>query len=550
MKLQLLFLFCFTILFGQIGRSQILRLNKQELNFPALNEKQTDSLSFKLTNPTDYPAEVRLIQPFQVYGSQPFQIKDSILTIPPNQETTIWVYCRILHNTPNPSNIIIKTKWNMVDAGDQFVKLSCTGKYSKVYYNSTQNLSEEVLKQALKTKLGQNVTSLSYDGARLKMYGAIDNLNDSVTCVYTNRKAKFNTTGSGSNGSNTANFNCEHTFPQGFFGSGLPMRSDIHHLYSTDEDANNSRGNLPFGVATAPFVLPSINAPSKNGGGKYEPQESHKGNAARAMMYFVLRYQDYQNFYAPQDNVLRTWHKAFPPLPKDTARNAAVFEEQNNRNPFIDYPQFEARVKNLIGFSQSDSIQKLGISDSAIGTVYGFNWSLDIGDTSSLVIWNQGNKKIRIYQLHFVDQMNTSFSLIGGDNQTFTLGYNEARKIDYRMLEWGADSLSFVTDDPANPVVKIPAVNTIVSTKEIISKARPVIYPNPSSSEMYIDLKNGISSETKVTVSNLQGKSIKSSTVTSIQGKINLWVADLPSGIYQLELMQNDRTDHLRFVKQ
>jgi endonuclease I len=544
MKLpNLLQIFC--SLFLLESRAQIIKIDKQALHFQTINEKKTDSLSFIISNSSNFPAEVRLFIPFQVYGSQPYQIKDSVLTIAENDSKTVWVYCKILHNTPNPSNIIIRSKYAMMDGGDLFVKLSCQGKYSKLYYDTTQNLSEEALKIALKKRLIKNANAFSYNVARDKMYDHIDNIADTVTCIYTNRKAKFNTR----SGATANNFNCEHTFPQGFFGSDPPMVSDIHHLFSTDENANNSRGNLPFGIATQPLVDISINTPSKKGGGKYEPQDSHKGNCARAMMYFALRYQDYQNFYAPQDAVLRSWHKSFPPLPKDTTRNAAVFADQNNRNPFIDYPQFEARIKNLTGFSQSDSVQKLVFSDSTLGTVFGLPGSAQFGDTSSFVIWNQGNKKIKVSQMHFLNPGLAFFSLVGGNDQSFTLGYNEARKIDYRVLEWGNDSLFFATDDPANPLVKIPAVNNFVSNKALLSKPRPVVFPNPASSEISLDLKNDASSETTLNIFNPQGSLIKSEKILSIKGKASLSLTDLSAGMYQLEIRQNHRIDHLKLVK-
>lgn len=524
--------------------AQVLKVNKTNLAFPVLNEKQTDSLSFTITNPTSYAASVDIIQPFRVFGSQPFWTKENQITIEGNSSRTVWVYCRIVHNTPNSSNLILKTTWGplMMDAGDFSIKLSCQGKYSKLYYSTTQNLSEEALKVALKTRINLNANSFSYNVARDKMYDHIDNLGDTITCIYTNRKAKFNTRA----GATSNNFNCEHTFPQGFFGSASPMVSDLHHLFSTDENANNSRGNLPFGIAVAPFVSPTLNAPSLNGGGKYEPQDSHKGNCARAMMYFVLRHGDFQNFYAPQDAIIRTWHRSTPPLPKDTARNAAVFADQNNRNPFVDYPQFEARIKNLLGTSQSDSVQKIGISDSSVFWIV-------TPDTMSLVIWNEGNKKVLISNLHFKGLPGTTFDLIGGSNQSFSLGYNESRVIRYvdNSPNWTTmDSLIFNTNNPAQPHGGIELTfGSEVSVNPLARSLSPLLFPNPASSMINLDLRTENNSATKIRILNMQGQSVQSLNAQPIQGKIQIPVSELPAGIYQVEIKQNLRTDHLRFVK-
>jgi len=518
------------------------------LNFPVLNEKQIDSLSFTITNTEFQPISFKVLQPFRVFKSNPYWVKDTLISLGPNASKTIFVYCNILHNTANPANLILKALYDD-RVRDQFIKLSCQGKYSKAYYNTTQNLSEDALKQALKTKLGQNVISFSYDQSRVKMYGQIDNRNDSVTCIYTNRKAKFNTTGSGPNGSNTANFNCEHTFPQGFFtpggSSGLPMRSDIHHLYSTDEDANNSRGNLPFGIAKAPIDAITINAPSKRGGGFYEPQDSHKGNCARAMMYFVLRYQDYQGFYASnkQDSTFRAWNFSFLPQPKDTLRNAMIFTEQNNKNPFVDYPQFANRMKNLIGVSISDSVQKIGISREFFMFQGG-----GAPQSRSLVVWNEGNKRTNIFNIRFASN-NPLF--LNNSNQNFTLAYNEARAISFEShLQFqDLDSLIFDTDAPGFGTIRVPLNEIIISNKAQFGSKMPQIFPNPGTDITYIDNLEINSQLVTIQILNIQGKLLKEIKDAANSGKALLNVQDLPSGIYQMNVKQGSRVDQIKFVK-
>jgi len=539
MKNYLLSLLTFLYFYCFSAYSQLLIVSPLELNFPILNEKQIDSLSFTITNTDNEEVIIQILQPFRVFKSNPYWVKDTLLTLPANGTKSVIVYCNIAHNTANPSNLIIRST-NNYRLSDAFIKLSCQGKYRKAYYNSTQNLSEETLKQALKVKLVQNVASISYDVARDKMYASIDNKNDSVTCVYTNRKARFNSRA----GANSNNFNCEHTFPQGFFGQGLPMRSDIHHLFSTDEDANNSRGNLPFGIAKAPIDAIAINAPSKRGGGVYEPQDSHKGNCARSMMYFVLRYQDYQNFYASkkQDSVFRAWNVTFLPKPKDTLRNAMIFAEQNNRNPFIDYPQFANRIKNLIGVSISDSVQKIGISSQS------FVHDGAPGLTRNLVVWNEGNKKIKISNVRFT--LNSPIFL-NNSNQNFTLGYNEAKTIGFTLqpLVAGLDTLVFDTDAPGFASVKVLINAIIISNKNQLSFKTPQIFPNPGLEITYIDNLEAGNQAVKIQISNVQGKLVKENLFFPTSGKAQLNVADLAPGIYQVKIEQRNRVDQLRFVK-
>jgi len=533
-------LFCLAFNFSSHG--QMLQVSPLELNFGNQNEKKLDSLSFTITNPDASPTDIVIKQPFRVFKSKPFWLKDSAFTLQANESKTVFVYCKILHNTPNPANLIITSSQNP-KSGDHYVRLKCQGNFTKSYYSTTLNLSEEALKQALKTRLVQNVVSFSYDAARDKMYGQIDNKNDSVTCIYTNRKAKFNTTGSGPSGSNTANFNCEHTFPQGFFGQGLPMRTDIHHLFSTDENANNSRGNLPFGIAKQPIDAVAINAPSKRGGGIYEPQDSHKGNCARAMMYFVLRYQDYQNFYASakQDSVFRAWNASFLPKPKDTLRNAMIFSEQKNRNPFIDYPQFAERIKSLLANSVSDSIQKLGRSSDQI--IYDQS-----AQDQSIVLWNEGNKRIKVNNFRFANNLST---FINNSGQNVNLGYNEATKITFTTpsIAGMLDTLIFNADAPSQNLIKIPIGFAIVSNLKPKASSKPFIFPNPGSDITFVENLSEEGQVVKIEVVDIQGKSIKEFSLENPTGKSQINVSELASGLYLIKILQKSRIDQFKFVK-
>ncbi|MCG8380472.1 MAG: endonuclease, partial [Proteobacteria bacterium] len=47
-------------------------------------------------------------------------------------------------------------------------------------------------------------------------------------------------------------YNREHLFPQGFFDSNTPMRTDVHHVVPTDGYVNNRRSNYPFGEVSSP----------------------------------------------------------------------------------------------------------------------------------------------------------------------------------------------------------------------------------------------------------------------------------------------------------
>lgn len=154
--------------------------------------------------------------------------------------------------------------------------------------------------------------------------------------------------------------NCEHTWPQSKFTSGYStttQKSDVHHLFATNSRANSVRGNNPFGEVTngkapAPGCTASslgrvIPTPSGSGrGGMYfEPPLEHKGNVARALMYFSIRYE--KKIDAVQEYYFKKWHKEDPVDEEELARHEKIFKAQGNRNPFIDNPELVDLIEDF-----------------------------------------------------------------------------------------------------------------------------------------------------------------------------------------------------------
>lgn len=228
-------------------------------------------------------------------------------------------------------------------------EVSAQAEYPDTYYAPTQNKWAEELKDTL-TAIIDGHTALGYNTARDSMYGHIDNVGGWVECVYTGRKAFFNTrAGATANG-----FNCEHTWPQSFSNEAEPMRSDIFHLYPTDETANNKRGDLDFGVVTS--VTWTVGG-SKLGTDAYgqtvfEPRAVHKGNVARSHFYYIIRYNGAYNGYQNATKMeahLRAWHVSDPADSAEQARNQHIYALQHNRNPFIDHPELVDRISSFFG---------------------------------------------------------------------------------------------------------------------------------------------------------------------------------------------------------
>ena len=147
--------------------------------------------------------------------------------------------------------------------------------------------------------------------------------------------------------------NAEHTWPQSKFSpafSGEDQKSDIHHLFPTDSEMNSKRSSFEFGeVDTDEVVLKCPEArfgsSRQNSDMVFEPPATHKGNVARALFYFSVRYK--MEISREQEEVLKRWHVADPVDSEERERNDRIFALQKNRNPFVDFPELVEKVADF-----------------------------------------------------------------------------------------------------------------------------------------------------------------------------------------------------------
>lgn len=148
--------------------------------------------------------------------------------------------------------------------------------------------------------------------------------------------------------------NVEHTWPQSRFNkrqSTSFQKSDLHHLYPTDSRANGKRGNVHFGQfkngrrALDHCTASRVGRISETGKEGFEPPTKHKGNVARALFYFSIRYDirisDYEEF------MLRQWNLIDPVDEEEMLRNDFIERIQGNRNPFIDDPELSDLISDF-----------------------------------------------------------------------------------------------------------------------------------------------------------------------------------------------------------
>jgi deoxyribonuclease-1 len=208
-------------------------------------------------------------------------------------------------------------------------------------------LSNNALEDALRETHGGHV-SLNYTKAREYLFGSVDNVDGFVSCVYTDTKVA--TTGI----PDQTLMNTEHTWPQSLGGDNQ-AKGDLHHLFGVTPSANTQRSNLFYGIVTAPTWQEGGSKRGKNAAGDavFEPRAPHRGNAARALFYIAIMYRNNNStggrIEIPNEveALLRQWNTDDPVDDNERKRNQVITNIQNNRNPFVDYPQLVDRIDNF-----------------------------------------------------------------------------------------------------------------------------------------------------------------------------------------------------------
>lgn len=216
---------------------------------------------------------------------------------------------------------------------------------------NSHSLKNETLKTALFNVISAKQTVLGYEGARRIMFGKLFLKNDSngsyISDVYCQKRFGASSGVGANNIPNATKINCEHTWPQSKFTGNFPnemQKSDLHHLYPSDSKANSIRGNMDFtDVAHDTGDLQSDSCSSSKFGSSvtsssdgFEPPLNHKGNVARSLFYFSVRYKI--TIPKNEEEVLRRWNELDPVDQEEIRRNDEIEKVQGNRNPFIDFP--------------------------------------------------------------------------------------------------------------------------------------------------------------------------------------------------------------------
>ena len=251
------------------------------------------------------------------------------------------------------------------------------------YYNSSAGLSGYKLKSALHNIISDKTYSCSYtevgtfypqtdadkyyenDNTILDIYSENPTGPDAYNYNFNQNISTASAEGQG--------WNKEHMMPQSTFYSNYPMQSDLNYLVPADARINQLRNNYPYGKGNSTVHYKFTNGSQINDnatpnavytGRVYEPIDEFKGDVARSLLYFAVRYEgklstfkfatdlspvkdrnplngtEEQAYDKSFIDLMMVWNTQDPVSQREIDRNNAIFGIQKNRNPFIDHPEW------------------------------------------------------------------------------------------------------------------------------------------------------------------------------------------------------------------
>jgi len=243
------------------------------------------------------------------------------------------------------------------------------------YYSAAENNSDDALKYELNQIIDNHImypyTSSSTDvWDILKETDKDPNNPNNVILIYSGVSVNGPQEYNNSNG-----WTREHVWAKsrGNFGTSMGPGTDVHALRPLDNITNTIRNNRGFDNCTDCSIVydkwsNDTGSLKDNVAWSFEPRPEVKGDVARMIFYMDVRYEGYDSFpdlevsetildaqdHSPFHGVLSTlleWHRNDPVDAWEENRNNIIYYDyQNNRNPFIDYPELAEHIwGNLMG---------------------------------------------------------------------------------------------------------------------------------------------------------------------------------------------------------
>lgn len=436
------------------------------------------------------------------------------------------------------------------------------------YYTPVDGLACSTLKTALFNIIKPTVANPNptYTGLWSAYYISDDRPNDAATKtivwdMYTDNpsgtECEF-TFGSpfqdkGSSGtSECQRYNREHSFPQSWFASAEPMRSDMFIVFPTDKKVNGMRGNFPYGVVTSPTY--TSNNGTKLGantflaeytGSAFEPINQYKGDLARSTFYVATAYEDniaawagnsnansalsgtsyqaYDNWYL---KMLYQWHLLDPVSTKETDRNNDIYMMQGNRNPYIDHPEYVALVWQCTGVLP---VTIIDFTAARINESVLLKWYATYETNFRHFEIERSTDGITFFKTGEVTGMNlANYSFIDTKLPNSNIIYYRLKMVDIDGKASYSKTIAIHGNDH-------------------FSNAD--IYPNPTAGKFTIKLQQGLLQNSVLRIADITGRIVWQQTLNAGLKIIGLDVSKLAPARYFISIASNMELINQSFVK-
>ncbi|MEP6713418.1 MAG: endonuclease, partial [Ferruginibacter sp.] len=450
------------------------------------------------------------------------------------------------------------------------------------YYDAAASLTCQPLKTQIRDIISTGYVQLTYTPGVWNAYQFTDlhrndaNTADIIWDIYSDNPTGLEpytytygpTTSGGNQCGNYSGegscYNREHSTPKSWFADAYPMYSDVNHLYPTDGYVNNTRSSYPYGEVLTNAVAPSQNG-SKLGTGNnfgytgtvFEPINEYKGDLARTSLYMATRYENeiiannwsangtanalflsasdepdpakrkLQIYDAWYLKTIFKWMSNDPVSQKEIDRNNAIYYQsgQNNRNPYIDHPEYAAIVFQCTGLLPVTITDFVGVKNnvSVLLKWYAtFETSFKQYDIERSINGTNFNKIGEVAGRNLANYSFTDDNLPGG-----SVAYYRLKMIDI-------DSRSNYSKTIA------------IKLNNNISNA--LVYPNPTRGDLNIKFLHVLSANSTLQVTDVTGRIVKQQDIAAGKLNVSLDVKQLPVGRYFIKIANSTQAINQSFI--
>jgi endonuclease I len=284
------------------------------------------------------------------------------------------------------------------------------------YYNTTIGLSGDSLKSDLHNIIKDH-TEFPYTSSNTDVWDILKQTdkdpNDSskVILLYTGWSLDASQEYNSGKG-----WSREHVWSKshGDFGTTKGAGTDVHHLRPADVTVNTAKNNRWFDTCSTSYIDNGVVTGSYTSSTDWvwQLRDEVKGDVARMILYMATRYEgdngepdleivDYIPTKSTNDSVyaklstLLQWHKEDTVDAWERRRNDIIYYSyQNNRNPFIDHPEYAELIwASVVTSTRQDQAEEIKVYPNPVRDYF----RIDVkGDIEKVEVLDDSGRQVML----------------------------------------------------------------------------------------------------------------------------------------------------------